>query len=225
MTPRAWASAWTPATPTRPASTSPTRSTGSRRSPAGSTWCTATTRGMSSARAGTGTPTSPPGPSTPPCCSAWSAPQAPRLSARPPTTTTAWPPMSAGLSSTCPLRPPQQGRQPKPELILGVVEDAAGRIIVATSTHPISFGIKNVPHHIGGEQAYGEQPGEEGGEVPPRADAGVAGYLVALASEDEDEITPDAEEVGHLGELPEQVGPQPGTGEHRQRHQPDDVLR
>ena len=30
--------------------------TGSRRSPAGSTWCTATTRGTSSARAGTGTP-------------------------------------------------------------------------------------------------------------------------------------------------------------------------
>ena len=38
--------------------TSPTRSTGSRPSPAGSTWCTATTRGTSSAPAGTGTPTS-----------------------------------------------------------------------------------------------------------------------------------------------------------------------
>src|SRR5208282_3223479 len=96
MLPRTWASAWTPATPTRPASTSPTRSTGSRRSPAGSTWCTATTRGTSSARAGTGTPTSRPAPSTPRCCSAWSAPPAPRSSARPQMTTAAWPPMSAG---------------------------------------------------------------------------------------------------------------------------------
>ena len=81
------ASAWIPVTPTRRASTSPTRPTGSRPSPAGSTWCTATTRGMSSARAGTGTPTSAPGPSIPPCCSAWSAPRAHRSSARPPTRT------------------------------------------------------------------------------------------------------------------------------------------
>ena len=28
-----------------------------------------------------------------------------------------------------------------------------------------------------------------------------------------------------VGELPQQVGPQPGAGQHRQRYQPDDVLR
>jgi len=47
---------WTPATPTRAARTWPASWAGSRPSPAGSTWCTATTRGMSSAPAGTGTP-------------------------------------------------------------------------------------------------------------------------------------------------------------------------
>ena len=52
---RGRASAWIPATRSRPARTWRPSSTGSRRSPAGSTWCTATTRATSSARAGTGT--------------------------------------------------------------------------------------------------------------------------------------------------------------------------
>ena len=106
-----------------------------------------------------------------------------------------------------------------------MVENATGRIIVTQGTHHVPFGIKNVPHHVGGEQAYGEEPGQEGGEVPPAADAVIAGHRVALHEVHEDEIAPDAEEVGDLGELPEQVGPQPGPGEHRQRHQPDHVLR
>ncbi len=39
------------------------------------------------------------------------------------------------------------------------------------------------------------------------------------------EVAPDAEEVGDLGQLPEHVRPDPGPGQHRQRHQPDHVLR
>ena len=89
-------SAWTPATPTRPGSTWPRRWTGSRRSPAGSTWCTATTHATSSARAGTGTPTSPRGRSTPRCCSAWSGRPVRPPSARHPKSMAGWPPTSAG---------------------------------------------------------------------------------------------------------------------------------
>ena len=94
--PRTSGSAWTPATPTRPASTWPTRWTGSRRSPAGSTWCTATTHATSSAPAGTGTRTSRRGRSTRRCCSAWSGRRARRPSARRPKRTAGWPPTSAG---------------------------------------------------------------------------------------------------------------------------------
>ena len=89
-------SAWTPATPTRPASTWPTRWTGSRPSPAGSTWCTATTHATSSAPAGTGTRTSRRGRSTRRCCSAWSGRRARPPSARRPKRTAGWPPTSAG---------------------------------------------------------------------------------------------------------------------------------
>ena len=74
---------------------------------------------------------------------------------------------------------------------------------MAPGTHHVPFGMKNVPHHVGGEQAYGEEPGQEDGEVPPGTDALIAGHRVALAGEDEDEIAPDAEEVGDLGQLRE----------------------
>ena len=59
------ASAWTPATPTPAARSWPASSTGSRRSPGGSTWCTRTTPGTPSTPGPTGTPTSGPARSTP----------------------------------------------------------------------------------------------------------------------------------------------------------------
>src|SRR5262249_4359507 len=163
--------------------------TGSRRSPAGSTWCTATTHGTSSVPAGTGTPTSRPGRSTPPCCSAWSAPRAPRSSARPPTRTAAWPPTSAGCRSGWALSPP--GRPPEPEHIARSVEYATGRIVETPGAHYVPFGPENIPHHVGGEQAYGEKPGRQGGEVPSRADPLVAGYQMTVSDVDEDEEAPD----------------------------------
>src|SRR5689334_13187378 len=85
------ASASTPATPTLRARNSSTSSTGSRRSPGGSTWCTSTTRATPSARAPTGTRTSATARSIRscwwPCAPArvppwWSRP---RRTARPPT--------------------------------------------------------------------------------------------------------------------------------------------
>jgi hypothetical protein len=83
-----------------------------------------------------------------------------------------------------------------------VVEHAAGRIVAAESTHHVPFGIKNVPHHVGREQAYGQEPGQQGSEVPPGADALIAGHLETAGGVDEDEIAPDAEEVRDLGQLP-----------------------
>ena len=47
----------------------------------------------------------------------------------------------------------------RPEPVRGLVQDAPGRIIEAVGTHHVPFGQKNVPHHVGGEQAYGEEPG------------------------------------------------------------------
>ena len=88
----------------------------------------------------------------------------------------------------------------------------------------VSFGIKNVFHHIGGEQAHGEQPEQERRKVPAGADALVTGERVAVHPVREDEVTPDGEEVADLGELPQRVGPEPGAGEHGERHEPDDVL-
>ena len=115
-------------------------------------------------------------------------------------TTAAWPPMSAGCSSTCPVRRANAGGPPQPELVLRVIEHPAGRIVVTMGTHDVPFGLKNVPHHAGGEQAHGEEPGQQGGEVPSGADALIAGHLIALAGEDEDEVAPDGEEVDDLGE-------------------------
>src|ERR1035437_7271507 len=97
-----------------------------------------------------------------------------------------------------------------------MVKDTTRRIILTCRTHHVSFGPENIPHYIGGEQGYGEEPGQQHGEVPPGADPAVAGDRVAFAGVDENEIAPDTEEVGHLGELPEQVGPQPGPGQHSQ---------
>ena len=75
---------------------------------------------------------------------------------------------------------PGDGGPAQPELISRPVEYAAGRVIVALGAHLIPFGRKNVPHHVGGEQADGEQPGGEDGEVPAGADALVAGHRVAV---------------------------------------------
>jgi len=103
--------------------------------------------------------------------------------------------------------PPAAGVEPEPEPVLGVVEHAAGRIVRTEGTHHVPFGINDVPHHVGGEQAHGQEPGRQGGEVPPGADALIAVHLEAPRGVDEDEVAPDAEEVGHLGQLPQQVGP------------------
>jgi hypothetical protein len=83
--------------------------------------------------------------------------------------------------------------------------------------------MQNVLHHHEREQADGEQPGDQRGEIPPGAEPGHAGLVLGLVQVDE--VAPDAEEVHHLGELPQQVRPQPGPRQHRDRHQPDHVLR
>ena len=76
------ASAWIRATRSRPARTWPASWTGSGPSPAGSTWCTATTRGTSSAPAATATPAWSQARSTRPCSSRSSAPPGQQPSAR-----------------------------------------------------------------------------------------------------------------------------------------------
>ena len=67
------------------------------------------------------------------------------------------------------------GSQPQLEPVLGVVKHPSGRVILAGGTHHVPFGPKNVSYHIGGEQGYGEEPGQQSGEVPAGADARVAG--------------------------------------------------
>ena len=83
------------------------RGAGSRRSPAGSTWCTATTRATSSAPAGTGTPAWSPARSTRRCSSRWSGPPARPPSARRRTR----PPTSAGCAPSSASQPRPAGRQ------------------------------------------------------------------------------------------------------------------
>lgn len=43
-----------------------------------------------------------------------------------------------------------------------MVEDATGRIIVTKGTHHVPFGIKYVPHHVGGEECFQQAKGEAG---------------------------------------------------------------
>ena len=45
------------------------------------------------------------------------------------------------------------------ERIARSVEYATGRIVETLGAHYVPFGPENVPHHVGGEQAYGEEPG------------------------------------------------------------------
>src|SRR5271166_4891717 len=102
-----WASAWTPATRSPQVRTWPPSSRGSRPSPAGSTWCTATTRATSSGRAATGTLAWSRARSTRPCSSTSSGSQARPPSARRRTR----PPTCAGCAqSSASQRPDSAGR-------------------------------------------------------------------------------------------------------------------
>jgi hypothetical protein len=70
----------------------------------------------------------------------------------------------------------------------------------AGGTNTVPFGMKNVQHHDAGEQGDGEEPGDQRGEVPARAETARA--WLPLRGVEVDEVAPDREEVADLGHLP-----------------------
>ena len=114
---------------------------------------------MSSARAGTGTPTSPSGTIDPALLLGV-------VRAAGATAICETPDEDGGLAADVSwlqqhLRAATRPAEPDPEPVRGLVQDAPGRVIEAVGTHHVPFGKKNVPHHVGGEQGYGEEPGQQ----------------------------------------------------------------